>query len=295
MQKQVLKRDGTVIPFSKIKIIQAISKAGFVEESIKNKIADEIESSIPNNGTISVESIQDMVEKKLMSTAHKDVAREYIRYRYKRELLRGNNQLHRNILEIVEHKNEYVNGENSNKNPQLLSTQRDYMAGEVSKDLAYKMLLPDDIVQAHKAGIIHMHDLDYIAQKMHNCCLINLEDMLQNGTVISKTLIEKPHSFHTACNIATQIMAQVASNQYGGQSVTLSHLAPFVDVSRQKIREQMEMELHWMGVEDDVDETIFSRIVERRVRDEVKKGVQTIQYQILTLMTTNGYCESTAA
>lgn len=293
--KKVLKRDGTMVPFSRDKIIQAISKAGFVEDYIKGKIAREIESTVADDSIISVETIQDMVEKKLMSTAHKDVAREYIRYRYKRELLRGNDKLHCNILEIVEHKNEYVNGENSNKNPQLLSTQRDYMAGEVSKDLAYKVLLPDDIVQAHKAGIIHMHDLDYIAQKMHNCCLINLEDMLQNGTVISKTLIEKPHSFHTACNVATQIMAQVASNQYGGQSVTLSHLAPFVDISRQKIREQMEMELHWMGEEDNVDEAIFSRIVERRVREEVKRGVQTIQYQVNTLMTTNGYWESTAA
>lgn len=293
--KKVLKRDGTVVSFSRDKIIQAISKAGFVEDYIKDKIAREIESTVSADSLISVETIQDMVEKKLMSTAHKDVAREYIRYRYKRELLRGNDKLHRNILEIVEHKNEYVNGENSNKNPQLLSTQRDYMAGEVSKDLASKVLLPDDIVQAHKAGIIHMHDLDYFAQTMHNCCLINLEDMLQNGTVISKTLIEKPHSFHTACNVATQIMAQVASNQYGGQSVTLSHLAPFVDISRQKIREQMKMELYWMGKTDDVDEATFSSIVERRVREEVKKGVQTIQYQVNTLMTTNGYWESTAA
>lgn len=294
VSREVLKRDGTVVPFSRDKIIQAISKAGFVEDYIKNKIACEIENTIGSQDIISVETIQDMVEKKLMSTAHKDVAREYIRYRYKRELLRGNDKLHRNILEIVEHKNEYVNGENSNKNPQLLSTQRDYMAGEVSKDLAYKVLLPDDIVQAHQAGIIHMHDLDYIAQKMHNCCLINLEDMLQNGTVISKTLIEKPHSFHTACNVATQIMAQVASNQYGGQSVTLSHLAPFVDISRQKILEQMKMEMQWAG-QNTIDDNTLAVLVERRVREEVKKGVQTIQYQVNTLMTTNGYWESTAA
>ena len=282
---QVLKRDGTVVPFSKDKIIQAISKAGFVEEYIKNKIACEIENM--GHDMVSVEFIQDMVEKKLMATAHKDVAREYIRYRYKRELLRGNDKLHRNILEIVEHRNEYVNGENSNKNPQLLSTQRDYMAGEVSKDLAYKVLLPDDIIQAHKAGIIHVHDLDYIAQTMHNCCLVNLEDMLQNGTVISKTLIEKPHSFHTACNVATQIVAQVASNQYGGQSITLSHLAPFVDISRQKIRKQMEQEMRWAGYSD-IDEGTLEKLIEQRVREEVKKGVQTIQYQVNTLLTCNG-------
>lgn len=293
---EVLKRDGAVVPFNRNKIIQAISKAGFVEDSIKHKIAYEIENTV-GAGIISVETIQDLVEKKLMSTAHKDVARDYIRYRYKRELLRGNNKLHRNILEIVEHKNEYVNGENSNKNPQLLSTQRDYMAGEVSKDLAYKVLLPDDIVQAHHAGIIHMHDLDYIAQTMHNCCLINLEDMLQNGTVISKTLIEKPHSFHTACNVATQIMAQVASNQYGGQSVTLSHLAPFVDISRQKIRKQMQSELEYIQKDSapvDIHNSTLENLVEERVREEVKKGVQTIQYQVNTLMTTNG-CYNLAA
>lgn len=293
MLKHVLKRDGNVVPFDRHKIIQAISKAGFVEDYIKTKIANEIENAIPSEGTISVETIQDMVEKKLMSTAHKNVAREYIRYRYKRELLRGNNKLHRNILEIVEHKNEYVNEENSNKNPQLLSTQRDYMAGEVSKDLAYKVLLPDEIIQAHKAGIIHMHDLDYIAQTMHNCCLVNLEDMLQNGTVISKTLIEKPHSFHTACNIATQIIAQIASNQYGGQSITLSHLAPFVDVSRQKIRNQMKQEIQLSRA--DVDDTTLEQLVEQRVHEEVKKGVQTIQYQVNTLLTCNGYWDSVAA
>lgn len=293
MEKSVIKRDGTVVPFNRDKITGAISKAGFVDDYIKNKIATEIENQI-SSGTIGVEMIQDLVERKLMATAYKDVAREYIRYRYKRELLRGDDKLHRNILEIVEHKNEYVNSENSNKNPQLLSTQRDYMAGEVSKDLAYKVLLPDEIVQAHKAGVIHMHDLDYIAQTMHNCCLINLEDMLQNGTVISRTLIEKPHSFHTACNVATQIIAQVASNQYGGQSVTMSHLAPFVDVTRQKIRRQMEWEMRYAG-HDKIDDETLSGLVERRVREEVKKGVQTIQYQVNTLLTCNGYWESTAA
>lgn len=279
---KVLKRDGSLVPFDRNKIVSAISRAGYVDDLIKNRIALEIEST--KAPVISVETIQDLVEKKLMVTSHKDVAREYIRYRYKRELLRGNDKLHRNILEIVEHKNEYVNSENSNKNPQLLSTQRDYMAGEVSKDLSYKVLLPSEIVQAHKAGIIHQHDLDYFAQTMHNCCLVNLEDMLQNGTVISRTLIEKPHSFHTACNVATQIVAQVASNQYGGQSITLSHLAPFVDISRQKIRKEVEAE--WEGIEG--KESHIDDIVEKRVREEVKKGVQTIQYQVNTLLTTNG-------
>ena len=282
----VLKRDGSVVPFDKNKIISAISRAGYVDDITKTKIALEIESL--KSPTISVETIQDLVEKKLMATSHKDVAREYIRYRYKRELIRGNDKLHRSILEIVEHKNEYVNTENSNKNSQLLSTQRDYMAGEVSKDLSYKVLLPTEIVQAHQAGIIHAHDLDYFAQTMHNCCLVNLEDMLQNGTVISRTLIEKPHSFHTACNVATQIVAQVASNQYGGQSITLSHLAPFVDVSRQKIRNEVREEWKDVYIDDETDvKSRIEEIVEKRVRDEVKKGVQTIQYQVNTLMTTN--------
>ena len=285
---KVIKRDGTQADFDKSKIINAISKAGYVEPSLKEQIAQDIEDWVKTSKRLlSVESIQDMVEKKLMGTVYKDVAREYIRYRYKRELVRGNNKLHRNILEIVEHKNDYVNSENSNKNSQLLSTQRDYMAGEVSKDLTYKVLLPSDIVQAHKNGIIHYHDADYYAQTMHNCCLVNLEDMLQNGTVISRTLIEKPHSFHTACNVATQIVAQIASNQYGGQSITLSHLAPFVDISRQKLYEQVKEELHYAG-QADVDDKVIRDITERRVREEVKKGVQTIQYQINTLMTTNG-------
>ena len=285
----VLKRDGKLVPFDKNKIISAISRAGFVDDTVKQKIALEIESVAKKFSYIDVEMIQDSVEKKLMSSAHKDVAREYIRYRYKRELLREHSKMQKNILEIVEAKNEYVNGENSNKNPQILSTQRDYMAGEVSKDISLKLLLPDDAVQAHKAGIIHIHDTDYMIQTMHNCCLVNLEDMLQNGTVISKTLIEKPHSFHTACNVATQIMAQVASNQYGGQSVSLSHLAPFVDVSRQKIIQQVDWEMRWSG-NTDVDQSIKDTIVEHRVREEVRKGVQTIQYQVNTLMTTNGLC-----
>lgn len=288
MALEVLKRDGTIVPFDKDKIISAISKAGYVDDITKAKIALEIANH--KNPLITVEIIQDMVEKKLMGTAHKDTAREYIRYRYKRELIRGNDKLHKSILEIVENKNEYVNSENSNKNAQLLSTQRDYMAGEVSKDLSYKVLLPTEIVQAHKEGIIHFHDADYFAQTMHNCCLINLEDMLQNGTVISKTLIEKPHSFRTACNIATQIVAQVASNQYGGQSITLAHLAPFVDVSRQKIRNEVINE--WDGVDWGDDEVSIDRhiddIVEKRVRKEVREGVQLIQYQVNTLLTCNG-------
>lgn len=293
VELKVIKRDGTQMTFDKAKIINAISKAGFVEQDVKEKIAQDIEDFLKSSGEsenvhlMSVENIQDRVERKLMGTSHKDVAREYIRYRYKRELVRGNNKLHRNILEIVEHKNDYVNTENSNKNSQLLSTQRDYMAGEVSKDLTYKVLLPNDIVQAHKDGIIHYHDADYFAQTMHNCCLVNLEDMLQNGTVISRTLIEKPHSFHTACNVATQIVAQIASNQYGGQSITLSHLAPFVDISRQKIYQQVKDEMKYAGNET-IPDNIIREITEKRVREEVKKGVQTIQYQINTLMTTNG-------
>lgn len=286
---EVVKRDGKRVPFQKQKIINAISKAGFVKDDIKYKIATEIENL---NREISVEEIQNLVEKKLMATSYKDVAKEYVRYRYKREIIREQEKLNNSVLEIVAAKNEYVNGENSNKNPTILSTQRDYMAGEVSKDLTERLLLPTDIVQAHKDGIIHFHDADYFAQTMHNCCLVNLEDMLQNGTVISNTLIEKPHSFSTACNIATQIMAQVASNQYGGQSESLAHLAPFVDVSRQKYRNEVRMEFYTMLQNYEIDkmprEETINRIAEDRVRSEVKRGVQTIQYQINTLMTTNG-------
>lgn len=287
---EVVKRDGRKVPFQRQKIINAISKAGFVQDETKQKIATEIENL--NRSEISVEEIQDLVEKKLMATSHKDVAKEYVRYRYRREIIREQEKLNNSILEIVSNKNEYVNGENSNKNPTILSTQRDYMAGEISKDLTQRLLLPPDIVKAHEEGIIHFHDADYFAQTMHNCCLVNLEDMLQNGTVISNTLIEKPHSFSTACNIATQIMAQVASNQYGGQSESLAHLAPFVDVSRQKYRKEVHMEFYNMLQNDEIDkmpeEETINRIAENRVRDEVKRGVQTIQYQINTLMTTNG-------
>lgn len=287
---EVIKRDGRKVPFQKEKIIDAITKAGFVPDNVKSKIALEIQNlGLPE---ISVEDIQDLVEKKLMATSYKGVAREYVRYRYKREIIREQEKLSNSILEIVSHKNEYVNGENSNKNPTILSTQRDYMAGEISKDLTKRLLLPPDIVQAHEDGVIHFHDSDYFAQTMHNCCLVNLEDMLQNGTVISNTLIEKPHSFSTACNIATQIMAQVASNQYGGQSESLAHLAPFVDVSRQKYRQEVRAEFQSMvdghEISELPSEETINRIAENRVRGEVRRGVQTIQYQINTLMTTNG-------
>lgn len=291
---QVIKRDGRIEEFDGQKIDFAISKAGFVPQEVRDKIVNKINSL--NKDEISVEEIQDMVEEKLMATSYKGVAKEYVRYRYRRELIRENEKLNQSVLEIVANKNEYVNGENSNKNPTILSTQRDYMAGEISKDLTKRLLLPPDIVKAHESGIIHFHDADYFAQTMHNCCLVNLEDMLQNGTVISNTLIEKPHSFSTACNIATQIMAQVASNQYGGQSESLSHLAQFVDISRQKIRKEVIQELDEGISEGEIKmeigspeyENYVKRVTEKRVRAEVKRGVQTIQYQINTLMTTNG-------
>ena len=280
----IIKRDGSSVEFNKNKIVSAISKAGNVSDLVKQNIADQVEESAKHS-VLSVEQIQDFVEDMLMENGYKEVAKNYIRYRYKREILR-NDKVQNNLLEIVSAKNEHVNGENSNKNPKILSTQRDYMAGEVSKDLSNKFLLDEEIVEADAAGIIHFHDKDYFAQTMHNCCLVNLEDMLQNGTVISRTLIEKPHSFATACNVATQIMAQVASNQYGGQSITLSHLAPFVDISRQKIRAEVISE--WDSIDEEISERDLSRIVEARVKREVKRGVQTIQYQVNTLMTTNG-------
>lgn len=261
--------------------MKAITKAGDVEPAVKERIATEIENSLPE--VVNVEEIQDAVERKLMATSYKNVAKEYVRYRYKREMIRKTEETNNSILEIVAAKNVYANEENSNKNPSILSTQRDYMAGEVSKDLSDRLLLPPEIVEADRAGIIHFHDKDYFAQNMFNCCLINLEDMLQNGTVISGTMIEKPHSFATACNVATQIIAQVASNQYGGQSISLSHLAPFVDISRQRIREDLYADLA-----DSISSDVIEEMVERRVRDEVKQGVQTIQYQVVTLMTTNG-------
>ncbi len=290
MIKLVKKRDGVLVPFEKQKIINAISKAGYVKDEVKEKIANEIANS--NKEEISVEEIQDLVEKKLMATSYKDVAKEYVRYRFKRELIRDSEGINNSVLDILNLKNQNIKEENSNKNPVVLSTQRDYMAGEVSKDLTMRLLLPDDIVKAHKEGIIHFHDADYFSQKMYNCALINLDDMLQNGTVINGTLIEKPHSFSTACNIATQVMAQVASNQYGGQSETLSHLAPFVDVSRQKlrseIREEFETLLKDKVIEQIPNNDVINNLAEKRLKDEIKRGVQTIQYQINTLMTSNG-------
>ena len=252
-------------------------------QAIADNIAKQIEIM---THAIHVEDIQDMVETGIMEMRGYEVAQKYVRYRYKRELARKSNTTDNGILALIDHLNEEVNQENSNKNPVINSTQRDYMAGEVSKDLTKRMLLPEEIVEAHEQGIIHFHDSDYFAQREHNCDLVNLEDMLQNGTVISETMIEKPHSFFTACNVTTQIVAQVASNQYGGQSFTLSHIAPFVDVSRKKIREQVIEERKMCG--EALDEEVISKITESRLRAEVKSGIQTIQYQLITLMTCNG-------
>ena len=250
-------------------------------------IADDIAQQVQRmSHAVNVEDIQDMVETSIMGMRGYEVAQKYVRYRYKRELARKSNTTDNGILALIEHLNEEVTQENSNKNPVINSTQRDYMAGEVSKDLTKRVLLPEEIVQAHEEGIIHFHDSDYFAQKEHNCDLINLEDMLQNGTVISETLIEKPHSFFTACNVTTQIVAQVASNQYGGQSFTLAHLAPFVDISRQKLKKSVIEERRECG--ESMDEEIIRQITERRLREEVKSGIQTIQYQLITLMTCNG-------
>lgn len=278
---KVKKRSGKLVDYDPLKIYKAISKAGYVSDSIKDRIVNYI--SHLDREEISVEEIQDIVERKLMESSYKDVAREYVRYRYKREIIRQSDGVNESIIDIVASKNEYVNGENSNKNPTILSTQRDYMAGEVSKDISRKLLLSEEIVEAHDEGIIHFHDMDYFAQNMHNCCLVNLEDMLQNGTVISGTMIEKPHSFITACNIATQIIAQVASNQYGGQSVSLAHLAPFVDISRRRIQREIEE-----TVGSILTPAVIDELVDKRLKEEIRQGVQIIQYQILTLMTTNG-------
>lgn len=286
---KIKKRDGSLVDFNKDKIINAISKAGYVDEDTKNQIAQDIEGLCQYiyGGSMDVEEIQDYVEQALMIRNYPDVAREYIRYRYKRELIRNTKGALSEVLDIVNLSNQDVNEENSNKNPVILSTQRDYMAGMVSKELSEKLLFPPDVMKAHKAGIIHVHDMDYAIQKMYNCALLDMEDMLQNGTVINGTLIEKPHSFATACNIATQIMAQVASNQYGGQSVSVAHLAPFVNISRQKIREEFAQELEAIGAGDYSYDDI-KRITEKRLKAEITKGVQTMQYQINTLMTSNG-------
>lgn len=290
---KIKKRDGSLVDFNKEKIINAISKAGYVGEDTKKQIAQDIEMLCQYiyNGTMDVEDVQDYVENDLMLYHYTEVAREYIRYRYKRALIRNTKGALSEVLDIVNLSNQDVNEENSNKNPVILSTQRDYMAGMVSKELSEKLLFPPDVMKAHKEGIIHVHDMDYAIQKMYNCALLDMEDMLQNGTVINGTMIEKPHSFATACNIATQIMAQVASNQYGGQSVSVAHLAPFVNISREKIREELIRELEHFEVFDDGDVGIslmIKKVVEERLKKEITRGVQTMQYQINTLMTSNG-------
>ena len=291
---KVMKRNGTEVIFDITKIIAAITKANnTIEEDARmtpvqiQRIAESVELSCQKmNRSPSVEEIQDLVESQIMAHGAYEVAKNYITYRYVRSLVRKSNTTDEKILSLIECCNEEAKQENSNKNPVVNSTQRDYMAGEVSRDLSERLLLPADIVEAHREGIIHFHDSDYYAQHMHNCDLVNLEDMLQNGTVITDTLIERPHSFSTACNIATQIIAQVASNQYGGQSISLAHLAPFVDVSRKKIRRLVEQEMEALGIRPTREK--IEELVETRLRDEVRRGVQTIQYQVLTLLTTNG-------
>ena len=293
-QMKIIKRSGEEKEFDIVKIENAIRKASqavdykcALSEGRIKLIAEEVAGVCEaRDRAMTVEEIQDVVETKIMEMGAHEVAKKYITYRYKQNLLRQANTTDQQIMSLIECNNEDVKQENSNKNPTINSVQRDYMAGEVSKDVASRLLLPADIVQAHREGIIHFHDMDYYAQHMHNCDLVNLEDMLQNGTVISGTMIEKPKSFSTACNIATQIIAQVASNQYGGQSISLTHLAPFVDVSRQAIRQELQEECAETGVT--LDEEVFAKIVEKRVKKEIQKGVQTIQYQVVTLMTTNG-------
>ena len=291
---RVIKRNGAEVEFDIVKIIAAVTKANDVVDGDARmtpvqiqRIAESVEIACQSLGRApTVEEIQDFVEHQIMAHGAFEVAKRYITYRYNRSLVRKSNTTDDKILSLIECNNEEAKQENSNKNPVVNSTQRDYMAGEVSRDLTNRLLLPEDIVKAHEEGIIHFHDTDYYAQHMHNCDLVNLEDMLQNGTVITGTLIERPHSFATACNIATQIVAQVASNQYGGQSISLTHLAPFVDVSRQKIRKQVLAEVEALGVEPTEDK--ITEIVEKRLREEIRRGVQTIQYQVVTLLTTNG-------
>ena len=291
---KIIKRNGSEVDFDITKIIVAVTKANDVvpenERMTPMQIQRIAQSVVLNCEKLgrspSVEEVQDMVEKQIMAHGAFEVAKNYITYRYTRTLVRQSNTTDDKILSLIECNNEEAKQENSNKNPVVNSTQRDYMAGEVSRDITNRILLPKEIVEAHNEGVIHFHDTDYFAQHMHNCDLVNLEDMLQNGTVITGTLIERPHSFSTACNIATQIIAQVASNQYGGQSISLAHLAPFVDVSRKKIRAQVEAEMAELGVEQ--DEAKLSSIVEKRLREEIRRGVQTIQYQVVTLLTTNG-------
>lgn len=291
---KIIKRSGSEVTFDISKIMDAVSKANMEvvhserlsEEQIET-ISNNVESICKEmNRSLSVEEIQDLVENQIMNFRAFSVARKYITYRYKRALVRKSNSTDKQILSLLECNNEEVKQENSNKNPTVNSVQRDYMAGEVSKDITKRFLLPPDIVDAHEQGLIHFHDADYFAQHMHNCCLVNLEDMLQNGTVISETMIEKPHSFSTACNIATQAIAQIASSQYGGQSISLAHLAPFVQVSREKFIGQVRDEFEKTGI--DASEEKIREVAELRVKDEIKRGVQMIQYQVITLMTTNG-------
>ena len=291
---KIIKRSGEEVQFDGGKIIAAIKKANLTVTEDKRlsdeeiiAIEESVEAKCKNlTRAANVEEIQDLVENALMNTGNNDVARKYITYRYQHALLRKSNTTDDKIMSLIECNNEEVKQENSNKNPTVNSVQRDYMAGEVSRDITRRFLLPEDVVKAHEEGIIHFHDSDYFAQHMHNCCLVNLDDMLQNGTVISETLIERPKSFSTACNIATQAIAQIASSQYGGQSITLSHLVPFVDVSRQKFRKQVRMEFEQAGIEAGEDK--INEVAEMRVRKEIKDGVQEIQYQVITLMTTNG-------
>ena len=289
---KIIKRNGAEVPFDITKIITAVTKASdsvggqsrLTREQITQIAAAVTDQCQALNRAVSVEEVQDLVENQLMDIQAHDVARHYITYRYVQSLKRQTNTTDERILSLIECQNEEVKQENANKNPTVNSVQRDYMAGEISKDLTARLLLDPEIVKAHQEGLIHFHDSYYFAQHMHNCDLVNLEDMLQNGTVISGTYIEKPHSFSTACNIATQIIAQVASNQYGGQSISLTHLAPFVDVSRKKIAAEVEVEMEGL----DVSAERKKEIVERRLRNEINRGVQTIQYQVVTLMTTNG-------
>ena len=291
---KIIKRSGSEATFTVDKIIGAIKKANdsvidyekLTDEQME-EIAENVENACENmKRSPSVEEIQDMVENQLMNKHAFTVARNYITYRYKRALVRKSNSTDQQILSLLECNNEEVKQENSNKNPTVNSVQRDYMAGEVSKDITRRFLLPEDIVEAHEKGLIHFHDADYFAQHMHNCCLVNLEDMLQNGTVISETMIDRPKSFSTACNIATQAIAQIASSQYGGQSISLAHLAPFVQVSREKFRKQVRAEFDALGLE--YDEEKVNTVAELRVKEEINRGVQMIQYQVITLMTTNG-------
>jgi len=290
---KLIKRNGSEAIFDSEKIYSAVMKANAavaeadrIKDSEARKITDKVVKKCEKLGrAVSVEEVQDMVEREIMALGAFTLAKTYITYRYTRELVRKSNTTDDKIISLIECNNEEVKQENSNKNPTVNSVQRDYMAGEVSKDLTRRILLPADIIKAHEEGLIHFHDADYFAQHMHNCDLVNLRDMLENGTVISGTLIEKPHSFSTACNIATQIIAQVASNQYGGQSISLTHLAPFVNVSRKKLRREVTEELAAAGV---TDETVIAKITEKRLRDEINRGVQCIQYQVVTLLTTNG-------